>query len=425
MRFCSPVVGPVVFAVILQFSAIAQADSVVELWDIDDAACAPEDSVVDSAGNLYVGCHSMYDREWRVTAYDSNGLLSAVRAFNGLDNALTPVGAYVSPTGLALDESAGRLYVSGQIANGVEHEQRGAMVAFSLPDLAIDWVALFSKDATLGAVTVGGDGSVYVLGGLNNGTDSDLLMARVSPAGLITWQFTYDSGDSDAGSTSFERIEVDSGGNAYGVGNNVVVKVSPDGEQLWQVTRPAISLALQDDRYLVVTTPLVPHGQTALFDLEGNLLWEVAVGGHYLATADHGDVWTARSEFVGSVDVDWEIYRISDAGQVRWAYTFGLSRQDMVRGITIDAEDNAYVTGQSQIRAGLFNMFWATRTTTIKLSPQAEQLWRVDYAQTTSPAGIHLATDQTVYVVGLTAHVAYEQTEAEETHCQWWEFWCR
>jgi len=403
--------------------APAAADTVETLWSVDDGACAAEAGAVDAGSILYVACHSLYDREWRITAYDAGGALIAVRTYNGLAGEPTPVGAFVDPSAVALDEAAGRLYVVGSAVFAGDDTERGVVVALSIPDLAIEWERPLPDLRLVADAALAADGGLVVDGQHHNGTDGDLVVARLDAAGVPQWSYRYDSGGEDGPSSAWDTLAVDGSGNAYAIGVDTIVKVSSSGALEWVVERPALALALQDDRYLAVTTPLVPHGQTALLDLDGELLWEVDVGGHFLATADHGDVWAARTDYPGPYDWNWEVFRIGDSGDVRWSYTLGDTRQDSAADIAIDDADNAYVTGGTSVRGGFLNLFWVGRATTIKLGPDGDRRWRIDAAATSSPRSVLLSGDR-VYMLGLTAHSAYRQTVEEPPACEWWQLWC-
>ncbi len=403
---------------------LARADSVSTSWTVDDDACSAEAAAVDAAGRLHVACYDLDDRGWRLTSYAPDSTLVAERFLNGVDGEPTPIGSYPRPEGMVVDDTAGVAYVSGALATGVEDDTVGVIAAVNLVDLDVRWLAADRDVEVFGNVALAPDGGVCAVGRAFNGTDSDLVVSRIDASGVEVWTQVVDRGEDDAGTSSFQDVAVDSNGACYAVGSNVVVKVTAGGALAWVLERPALSLALQDDRYVVVTTPLVPHGFTALYELDGTLVWEADVGGLALATADHGDVWVARTEFAGSADWDWEVYRIADDGDVRWSYELGKSRQDMAQDLVIDGDDNVYVTGQVVVPGGLFNLFWVQRGGTVKLGPDGAERWRIDDANAVSPRNITRAGDDTLYVTGLTAHAAYHHTSEPTPVCEWWDIFC-
>lgn len=404
--------------------ATAAADSVERLWTITDDECAAEAAATDGAGRLYVACYALYDRQWRLTAYDRDGALVAQRELNGLAGEPTPVGAFPRPEGVAIDEAAGVMYVAGALAVADSDDTVGAIVAVDTVDLELRWMVTLPSVMALGDVAIGPDGALTAVGTRHNGTDTDLVVVRVDADGVPQWTHTTDTGADDAGTTSFQTVVVDGAGAAYAVGDDVIVKLAAGGGAAWTVRRPALRIALQDDRYLVATSPLVPHGFTALLDLDGAVVWEAEVGGIALATADHGDVWVARTDYLAPADSDWEVFRIADDGEVRWSYTLGKARQDVVAALAIDAADNVYVTGQALVRGGFLGLFWVTRGTTIALGSDGALRWRYDDDIAVSPRELVRPDAQTTYVAGLTAHAAYRHELELPPDCEWWQWWC-
>jgi|GEM_PF-4566061 len=405
----------------------ARADSVELAWPADDRNCAAEAAAVDADGRLLVACYQLYERGWRLTAYSPDGALVAERFVNGVGGEPTPVATFPRPEGMAVDDVAGVAYVAGALATGAVEETAGAVVAVALDDLRPVWTTVDPAVEVYGNVALAADGTTCAVGRSFNGTDTDLAISRFDANGSLLWTRTIDRGDDDAGTSSFQDVAVDDRGACYAVGNNVFARVNPDGSVAWVVERPALSLALQDDRYVVVSSPLVPRGQTALYDLDGNLVWETMVGGIALATADHGDVWFGRNEFVGSSEVNWQVGRIADHGELLWLETIGQRRQDLVQDLVVGDDDSLYAAGQVTIPGGLFNRFWVQRGALIKFDPNGDQKWRIDEAAVPGPRNLVASGDDRLYVTGLAGHAAFDHKTEEEPprSCPWWNWICR
>lgn len=80
-------------------------------------------------------------------------------------------------------------------------------------------------------------GNIYQLGKLHNGSNTDVVVAKISNAGAVLWQQVYNGGTEDTPVS----IGVDNSGNSYAIMTSVVsgtnrmrvVKYNTSGVQQW------------------------------------------------------------------------------------------------------------------------------------------------------------------------------------------------
>ena len=217
--------------------------------------------------------------------------------------------------------------------------------------------------------------NVYVTGFMSDGlTDGEFITLKYDSIGNLQWSASYNGSPNSIDYSNC--IVVDDSGNSYKTGwsggaNNLhdytTIKYSPNGDELW-VRRYNGSANDNDYAYRVALDSL------------GN----VYVTGQSVETGSDNDITTIK---------------YSPDGDVLWTqhYNGPGNGYDAGQSITVDADGNAYITGNHTIATGL-------ECVTLKYSAAGDLLWTASYNGPDASGGvfISIALDNAanVYVSG-------------------------
>ena len=192
--------------------------------------------------------------------------------------------------------------------------------------------------------------NVYVTGFMSDGlTDGEFVTLKYDSMGNLQWSARYNGSPNSIDYSNC--IVVDDSGNSYitgwsGGANNLwdytTIKYSPNGDELW-VRRYNGSADDNDFAYRVA------------LDFSGN----VYVTGQSVETGSDNDITTIKYSPDG--DVSWTQH-----------YNGPANGYDAGQAIAVDANGNAYVTGNHTTATGL-------DCATLKYSTNGELLWTASY----------------------------------------------
>lgn len=248
------------------------------------------------------------------------------------------------------------------------------------------WKQQFGDPAvpdTPSSVAVDALGNVYVAGTTKStlsglGGFSDGYLTKFSSTGQMLWQKNLGSSVKDEA----HGIAIDSFGNAYVTGSSegygsaqllesdaFLIKFDGNGTQLWQQTLDfaaldigyGITIDSANQIYVVGQAGETLQGTNtgekdsfvAKYDVNGNQQWAKASGieGDDQAVAVTTDR-TGNLYITGSsgTALQPEIYamKVSSAGDLDWLQSFNEGSSTKVTGITLDANQNAYITAQTK-----------------------------------------------------------------------------
>jgi uncharacterized delta-60 repeat protein len=194
---------------------------------------------VDYSGNVYVAGNSLNaggNYDIATVKYNSNGQFQWAKRYTGSSNGLDEV------CGLEIDQE-GDIYVGGT------SDSIGALYDFLLikydPEGEIKWTRRYNGTGNDGdkakAMTMDKDNNIYLVGwSVGDGTQSDFAVVKYSPAGNREWVGRWD--DPANSSEEANAITVDGDGNVYvagyspgaGTDNDITtVKYNRSGEEQW------------------------------------------------------------------------------------------------------------------------------------------------------------------------------------------------
>lgn len=225
------------------------------------------------------------------------------------------------------------------------------------------------------SIAVDNQGDVFTTGFESDGfTDGEFITLKFNSSGVLQWATPYNGSTSSIDYAN--HIVVDSDGNSYitgwsGGANNLhdmtTIKYDPDGNELW-VKRYNGSADDNDYAYWLA------------LDGSGN----VYVAGQSVETGSDNDITTIK--YAPNGDEIWVRH-----------YDGPAHGYDAGQAIAVDADGNAYVTGNHTIATGL-------ECVTLKYSAAGDLLWTASFNGPDASGGvfISIALDDTAsaYVTG-------------------------
>ncbi|OGG44698.1 MAG: hypothetical protein A3F84_28760 [Candidatus Handelsmanbacteria bacterium RIFCSPLOWO2_12_FULL_64_10] len=243
---------------------------------------------VDGSGNVYVTGESgnASNSDYLTLKYDSAGNLAWERRYNGAAN--NNDGAYA----LSIDGS-GNVYVTGGSWNGSNFDYL-TLKYDSAGNLA--WERRYNGPANshelAKSLSVDGSGNVYVTGESENASNSDYLTLKYDSGGNLVWERRYNGPTNNFDSA--HALSVDGNGNVYVTGSSdngsnfdyLTLKYDSGGNLVWE-RRYNGSANNRDEAYTlsvdgsgnVYVTGSSNNGNnpdylTLKYDSGGNLVWE-------------------------------------------------------------------------------------------------------------------------------------------------------
>jgi hypothetical protein len=270
------------------------------------------------------------------------------------------------------------------------------------------------------AVALDAAGGVYVTGQSCTATDpeyggcitSDITTVKYDPDGDQLWLASYHGPGNGLDHTHSDAIAIDATGNVYVTGASwggsseydyVTLKYDSGGNQLWvrRYNGPGndrdipFALALDPAGNVYVTGGSVGAGTdydyaTIKYGPDGNELWVSRYNGpangpdgaNALVLDSAGNVYVTGNSFGIGTGYDYATVKYDPNGNFVWVarYDGPASDIDVATAVTLDANVNVYVTGQSCTEVDPdYGQCITSDIATIKYDPNGLQLWIATY----------------------------------------------
>lgn len=375
---------------------------------------------VDVNGNVYVTGTSSNgsNGDYATIKYNSNGVQQWIAIYNGTGN------GYDQPVGIALDGS-GNVYITGFSFNGsnydfatIKYDNNGNQ----------QWVSIYdgpthNDDKPIG-LKVDGSGNVYVAGATFNGNDDDFATVKYNTNGVQQWAVTYDGGANSG--DYINALTIDGNGNVYVVGDSyngsdydyLTVKYNTNGVQQWasRYSGPvndyskAIALDLNGNVFVTGTSYtgfsyVGPYTECATlkYDNNGVLQWGVKWHGAYPYSSYASAITTdaAGNAYVAGYAYGYNYFatiKYDVNGGQQWVGSYDIGFGSFAANIALDDSANVFVTGWGYNDGGHQHY----HTATVKYNNSGVQQWVIPYNQGLDAAPSALAVDgnRNIYVTG-------------------------
>ncbi|NQT25147.1 SBBP repeat-containing protein [candidate division KSB1 bacterium] len=241
----------------------------------------------------------------------------------------------------------------------------------SISQVTEEWVARYPGGAS--DIALDSNGNIYIGGSCYN-TTTDYCVLKYDMDGNKVWDASYDS-ETQFAADDLQAIAVDSFGNVYATGG------------------------------ISVSGIVVYDYATVKFDQNGNLLWVARYDGgnsaddwaSAICTDLNGNVYvTGGSGYAFTSDPDYATIKYDTNGNEVWVarYKGPDNSEDRAYAISVDENDNVYVTGSSSN-----NVTWISNMVTIKYNADGGEQWvAVDSARIGQD--MVLDSDGNIYITG-------------------------
>ncbi len=333
----------------------------------------PDAIVTDRAGNAYIT-----GRTWNGSAfdqvllkYDPNGMLLWERKYTGVAEFSGDA------TSLAISQS-GNICITGSNSFGGRHH--GYCVLTFDPSgglMAEDWRNWPDFGPThIQAVQSDAAGAVYVIGLHETSVgDTDCFVMKYSASGKLLWDNLFDATSSASMATAlkvdtFGRIAVAGECRNHGVSQFLTIEYNQDGDLLWKERfHPekdvrAVPRQIEIGGAGEVYVTGCSHGSRPDCDIvlvkytgDGRRDWHrtYSATGHSpdrvagMAVDASGNVFVAGFSRDAKTDFDYLTLKYDSYGGLVWEtrYNGPSDSRDQARGVAIDPQGNALVTGAS------------------------------------------------------------------------------
>jgi hypothetical protein len=258
-------------------------------------------------------------------------------------------------------------------------------------------------------------GNVYITGGSSGSSGGiyrpDYVTIKYDQQGNELWVRRY--GQFNVFQVGRD-LTVDHNGNVYVTGGSQTLKYDDAGNLLWVVGNDAVGYRIILDGKGNIYAGATSYGDIKLLKISsaGNIIWQQFYNGpaNYLddftdmAMDSKGNIIiTGKSHGIGT-HWDYAIIKYSPSGDSLWVRRYNgpstLFPGDYPYAITVDDEDNVYVTGWSDANDSLNNN---AQCFTIAFSSTGDTIWQHRYEPTAFAGYDILYSEGFIYVVAMSS----------------------
>ncbi len=306
------------------------------------------------------------------------------------------------------NDNSGNLYLLVKKETGIELHKRGG-----------DGGTFWRKNIKFGTdLAVTSDNFIYVLGKregtikgqkdkrCKEGENMIISLRKFNSQGILQWEET-DGRYYACNKTSPHQVIVDNDGNAYiGItfgspGYNYLSKYSPTGKQIFKVRR----YGTWDRLFIDEKETILLFGKfTHFYTKSGGRKYSLK-----LSRLSDSKIFTAAGSGTnqvffkaGKAKDGFYLERLSYRGDLMWKRYFRSGKKDIPAAITVDSEQNVYVTGTTSGSLHGQNNSGGNDIFTIKVSSEGNRLWTRIYGSSANEQAEDIRPDTGggIFIVG-------------------------
>ncbi len=213
------------------------------------------------------------------------------------------------------------------------------------------------------SLALGGSGNIYLTGHTKSygTTNEDIILMKYDPNGNLLWNLTYTIPDSSTGKGYDIKVDIDENIYISGGGSYFILKFDSEGNLLWATewsgwTNDIIIDNNNNVIYATGATWTYGNGESdvciAKFDLDGRLLWEWTWGGpgieytHGITMDNNENIYiTGETWSYGSGWFDMFLLKFDSEGNLIWNFVWGSALTERGSKICIDSWGDLYIVG--------------------------------------------------------------------------------
>jgi hypothetical protein len=243
------------------------------------------------------------------------------------------------------------------------------------PDGNVIWATTWQHPTGFGhvqSITVAGDGSVYVAGGINGAGagNSDMLIIKFASDGSLLWQQTWGGPINEiargVATAPDGGVYVAGEGNSFFANDAILLRYASDGTLVWQrdwhegtiqdlTSGESVTVGPDGNVYLTGFAGITGVGQHIFlvkFTSDGSVIWESTSGGEAesgldVALGSNGNIYVTGSTLVGDTS-DTLVTQFAPDGKIRGSVTWGGPGNDYGDAVAVGAAGAVYVAGVAQ-----------------------------------------------------------------------------
>ncbi|MFX0026321.1 MAG: SBBP repeat-containing protein [Candidatus Hermodarchaeota archaeon] len=283
--------------------------------------------------------------------------------------------------GIAIDEN-GYIYIAGSTYSYGSGGYDAFLIKYDASGNKL-WNLIWgdSQHQNPHDIAIGPSGNIYITGEYRSigGIPSYVFLLKFDSNGNYQWDDKWGLSDWNEG----YGVAVDDNENIYVTGRTgdyfVLLKYNSDGNRLWYKIDTNLKggkdVAIGAPRTLYTIGSISDQAYLSKYNDNGNIIWHSVWGGSGFEHVQdmvidnlYNVYFTGATTSFGFGREDVYIIKYSSSGSLIWNKTWGTPFYEYANGITLDENNNIYLTGETDM-SGAYNAFIA------KFDSQGNNIW--------------------------------------------------
>lgn len=392
--------------VVIKYNSVGEQQWVKRTNGIGNSTDRPVKILIGTDGNIIVTgrTDNLSDDDYMTVKYDASNGTELWRKYFDRTH-------HDRPTGMAINSSNGKIYITGRSNNGTNYDY--ATICYSA-DGVEQWNAVFDyvDDDRATGIGIDNAGNIYVTGQSDAdasaiGINYDILTVKYNASGIQ--QFAQSFSGPAGGDDIPTGFLADGSGNIFITGYSdqditpsvsndaVVLKYNSSGTLQWNTdyNSPELtddftsSIYINSDNEILVAgySETIPNKNGIAIKLNnaGSILWNFSYNGigdnsdnaHFILRDAHNSLYLGGYTFGYESDRNFLVMKLGASGNLLWQQTINgtstTQSTDDAIALAFDADENIYATGFTKNSGTGYDM------TLAKFNSDGDSLWIKNY----------------------------------------------